>query len=67
MNKLTAHHNAKEFFFTVTSKEKDRVSICMYSTDYTFVKSAAGWDNGPGNRFKAAPGLIEAIILAMGL
>lgn len=63
--KLEAHYENRIYFFTVTAKTATEISIDMYTTPYTFIKTEKGWENRMGNKMNMVPGLIEAVIKAV--
>ena len=67
MSTLVAINEAREYFFTINSKDKDRVTVTMYNTEYTFIRTAKGWENASSNKNNAASGLINGVIKAMGM
>lgn len=60
--RLEAHFENRVYYFTLTSKTPEKISISMYSTDYTFVKTEKGWENATSNKNQMAGGLIRAVV-----
>jgi hypothetical protein len=57
----------RNYNFNKISIAPSEVKIEMYHTPYTFVKNEKGWENHSSNRFNMAPGLILAVIAAVGI
>lgn len=60
--KLEAHYENRVYFFVVEKKDPTEISINMYGTPYTFVKTDKGWVNRFGNKMHMVQGLVDAVI-----
>lgn len=60
--RLEAHFENRVYYFVVTSKTPEKISISMYSTAYTFIRTDKGWENAVANKNLMVQGLVDAVI-----
>lgn len=62
--RLEAQVQTRIFYFTVVQQKDTELSILMYSTPYTLIKTDEKWANHVSNRMIMSPELIEAVVKA---
>lgn len=62
-----AHYENRIYYFRLIHKTDKQVTVNLYSTEYTFIKTEKGWLNAPSNNNEMVEGLINSLIRTIGL